>query len=381
MPNRHWGFRHALIAAALAACGAAAPSALPAEQGPGPDLLRVELVATGGEVARSEVVPDGETRVYLLPSGTRALLHAIPPAPRTSPAPAARSEGTRVIEESVRSTERWETASASLHRQEPGTVLWLPGPDGEMGRVTLTSTVERESDAPEAEARTETRSATVTLLPALYFDRDGDGTLGGTVIGIYPNERASGVPGPVARNPRSYAPPTSFFRLDETTSNLPVARRARFGDFHPEVFSGDGPRYVAHDPRLADFWDALAEEVSDAGRNWSSLRILRGYVSPQERLRLERMGIQLAEFSRYQYGDALAIIYDNNQNHRMDDLNGDGVVDREDAAVLAEWVENAMRTAGLAGGIGVASSFEGPNHIGTPYVHADLRGWFDRWRE
>jgi hypothetical protein len=232
--------------------------------------------------------------------------------------------------------------------------------------------------------RTRTGTERVTLLPGLVFDRDGDGMLGGAFVGVYPNELNPNAPAPVANNPRTYTPPRSFYRLDDSTAALRLSPNATLATFAPEVFAseGGGARFVAVSPELIRFWETLHRVTGSRRRAVpGELRVLRGFVSPHERQRLQRLGIPLAEFSRYQYGDALAIILDANRDYRMDDLNNDGRIDIADAEMLAGFIEQALADAGLAGGIGVCASFEGPNHIGTPYVHVDLRGWNLRWRE
>lgn len=218
------------------------------------------------------------------------------------------------------------------------------------------------------------------LLPHKY-DRNGDGVLGNTVIGIYPDELSESAPSPVQRNKDAYLPPTDFYEITSETEDKFISKYARLGEFAPETVETDSDRMAAIDFELLKFWDAFHDDMKELGYDINGPRILRGYVSPQDRMRMQRLGIELAEFTRFQYGDALAVIYDQNKDYRMDDLNEDGKIDVEDARALSEIIRDTMSENNMYGGVGISSSFEGPNHIGTPYVHIDLRGWNLNWEE
>jgi uncharacterized protein YcbK (DUF882 family) len=80
--------------------------------------------------------------------------------------------------------------------------------------------------------------------------------------------------------------------------------------------------------------------------------------------------------SRHMYGDAADVFVDNDQNGRMDDLNGDGRVDHRDAQVILEAVERVERRhPRFAGGGGVYRA----NAAHGPFAHIDVRGWRARW--
>lgn len=290
-----------------------------------------------------------------------------------------------VISQQVERVE-WSFTAGRGRAAEKGELAWLPDVDGRPAQVTARAA--QWSDAGAASGSTATADAvpwegerSLTLLPAVAYNRDGDGTLRETIIGIYPNELDPAAPGPVARNPQDYAPPKWFHRLDDQTRALALSPHATLGTLNPAVLDGEGTRFVAMDADLITLWESLHAVAARERRGASGLRVLRGFVSPHERQRLERLGVALAPFTRFQYGDALAIMIDTNRDFRMDDLNGDGTISIADAEVLAEMTRTALEEAGLAGGIGIAASFEGPNNIGTPYVHVDTRGWNLTWRE
>ncbi len=294
-----------------------------------------------------------------------------------------------VATQSIQTTYTWWADTGGISLGTPGEILYLPNQNGQLSTLSVNvetsnqRTLHRQND-PQSDTPPVADSeltATVRILPAVRFDREGDGTIEGSVIGIYPNEFSSTAPGPVQRNPEAYAPPAGFYRLDEATSSLNLSPHTSLGMLNPEVLESSGPRFIALNPKIVEVFESLCQTMREEGQDASSLRVLRGFVSPNERNRLERLGVTLAEFTRYQYGDALSIIVDKNNDFRMDDLNLDGKIDMADSEWLADRVEQAMQNAGLLGGIGVCASFEGPNHIGTPYVHMDVRGWPGRWTE
>jgi hypothetical protein len=321
-------------------------------------------------------VSSDQARVVLLPStNTRRLAVEFPASmPPSGPAIRTDAEGGTVYEMPLEARVRWSVSSGTAVPRGMTSIDIVP-PDG--GRpVTISATVEVDrTDAAGQELEPWRAQASIRMLPGMNFDRDGSGVIDDVVVGIYPNEFATDAPAIVRRTPDTYRPPRIFYRLDEVTSSLSLSEHLTMGALCPPVFDSESTtRYVAIDPRLPDFWEALRHQAASAGSNPNGLRILRGFVSPNERQRLERLGVQLASFTRYQYGDAIAVIHDENGDFRMDDLDGDGQVTLEDAAVLAGWARAAMTTASVSGGIGLEGSFEGPNHLGTPYLHVDLRG-------
>lgn len=285
--------------------------------------------------------------------------------------PAPIPEPAQQLQINLGASLRWEATHGLLKYEQPTQVRWFPLDATGIQQITVTRQL---PDATE-----ETRG--VRLILPVEFNPAGDGSLSGTMIGIYPvpNQKA---PAPVARNPQAYAAPTSFYPVNAETGRVPLQ-----GGFTLETLSPaplpdqQGTRYVALHPEAIGFLNALEAALDSDRGTTEGLRILRGYISPHERLRMETLGIKLAEFTRFQYGDAFALIWDTNADFRMDDLNKDGKVDVEDSAVLAETVKRVFREQSLQGGIGLCARFEGPDHLGTPYLHVDLRGWMVEWRE
>lgn len=351
-------------------------------------VLAAALLAISPAVCRASELLAVEIDGTPCPNGSVRLLAPVESVLVTARAEAAPAESVALVEAGEAGTTfvhrhqadwQWTVSEGRVQAPEPGTIRWFPPPEG--GLCTFQVSLAQASAIGEGEAQRAAASAEFGLLAPAAFDRNGDGRIGQSIVGIYPNENAENAPAVVARNRRTYAPPAAFYRLDAQSAQLELAPGFTLGALNPEVLPAEGDRYVAMKAEVGALAVAVAGSLADGGMPAGSLKILRGYVSPQERARLQRMGITLAEFTRFQYGDCVALIVDRNGDFRMDDLNADGSINRADAAVLADRVEVAMGTIGKQGGIGVCSAFEGPNHIGTPYVQTDLRGWLVRWEE
>jgi len=232
-------------------------------------------------------------------------------------------------------------------------------------------------------------SGAFTLIPGLRFDRSGDGMLEGNPIGVYPLESGESAPSIVRDHARAYAPPRLFYRLDESSKGAILAPHVTMWLLNPPAVSGDPDeaRYIAFDQRMERFWTAFNQVTMEEGYDAHGLRVLRGFVSPNDRARLARQNVEISEFSRHLYGDAVAIVLDTNEDTymsapRMADINKDGRADLADVEVLASLAEKTMEATDIWGGVGICGAFEGPGpSTGTPYLHIDLRGWHVPFRE
>lgn len=289
----------------------------------------------------------------------------------------------------------WTGESTDRLFEGPGdTVYWRAGESaGRASYVTVEAAqliVERAAGAMGvADAPTpgvlHTGRASVLLLSGVSYDRAGDGTIHGHHIGFYPNEQGPNAPGSVQSRAENYRPPSVFYRLDSRSTGARITRTFTLGSLAPPVFPGDVPevRYVPLSPRLLEFLPKLEDRLEAEGINPERLAVLRGYVSPAERQRLAQRGENLATFSRFLYGDALALVLRERGGDwevsppRMSDLTGDGEVNLGDARRLGDLVKEVMDSTGMYGGLGVYGSFKGDGPgAGTPYVHLDLRGHF-----
>ncbi|OPZ09838.1 MAG: hypothetical protein BWZ10_02519 [candidate division BRC1 bacterium ADurb.BinA364] len=174
-----------------------------------------------------------------------------------------------------------------------------------------------------------------------------------------------------------YRPPEWLIEVTTQTAQLKVSPSFRLGEFAPA--DEGGRHFIALDPRLVQFLEALRVAVQAESDKERPIRILRAYISPAQRKRLEKAGVIYAEFSRYQYGDAAAIVADGDGDGRIDDLDGDGAITSRDADWLADLCAETQSKLQMFGGIGVARSRKDPALPDTPYVDIDLRGVQQRW--
>jgi hypothetical protein len=85
-----------------------------------------------------------------------------------------------------------------------------------------------------------------------------------------------------------------------------------------------------------------------------------------------------AAYSRHCFGDAVDLVIDEDNDKRMDDLNGDGKVDRKDGIVIGNACrELELEGAVVPGGIGVYE-WDADDSVRC-HVHIDCRGYISRW--
>ena len=226
-------------------------------------------------------------------------------------------------------------------------------------------------------------SVSVLLLPGVPFDRAGDGLLAGQNIGIYPNEASDKAPIAVRDRAELYRPPTAFYLLDATTGGLLVTPHRTLAQLHPPVIgTAEVPRMVPLSDRLLKFLTAFEQRLESRGMNPANLRVLRGFVSPTERLRLQGAGENLAPFSRFLYGDAVALVYSPDGKGVMGDFDANGATDLRDVQAMGDVAKETMDSLKIYGGLGIAKKYpgEGPAK-GQPYLHVDLRGFYAPFTE
>ncbi len=224
-------------------------------------------------------------------------------------------------------------------------------------------------------------TAEITLLVKAPFDRNGNGLIAGYPIGIYPNEAGAEAPSFVRQHQRLYAPPQSFILVTPEVERLPVSEHYALGDFSPASERGR-PHYIALDRRLIEFLEAATEELKTSLASSGAtapLRILTAFLSPNHLAQLRAQGVAYAPFTRYQYGDGAAVVWDGDGDGLLDDLDGSGTVDVADAGRLADLLAETQRQLGKFGGVGAAAAPRNSQLPATPYVDVDLRGVASRW--
>jgi hypothetical protein len=175
---------------------------------------------------------------------------------------------------------------------------------------------------------------------------------------------------PAPRSPAD-APPRGFVEVrpdNEDTHLTPHFQLRQFVCKQP----GDHPKYLALDDRLLLKLESVLAAVRAAGHHVETLHVMSGYRTPYYNAAIENV-----KFSQHQWGSAADVFVDEDGDGLMDDLNGDKVLDKQDARVLAGLVDPLDRSpdARFVGGLGVY----GGTKAHGPFVHVDVRGHLARW--
>lgn len=203
----------------------------------------------------------------------------------------------------------------------------------------------------------------VQLFVMVPHDEIRNGYLNGYRIGSYPTT-------PLNENP-NYLPPRGFIEVTPENRHRRVSPHFTLGQFLCKQ-EGGFPKYVVLQERLLLQLEHILEEANNLGYNASTFHVMSGYRTPWYNQRIGN-----GRYSRHIYGDAADIFIDTG-NGMMDDLNGDGVVDRKDAKILFDLVDQIQREADESyrqGGLGLY----GPRPWRGPFIHVDGRGHYARW--
>jgi hypothetical protein len=207
----------------------------------------------------------------------------------------------------------------------------------------------------------------MTLNVFVLVPREGvrDGVLNGYRIGSYPSTPLRGLP--------VYLPPPGFIEVTPDNEDTWISPHFRVGQFLCKQ-EGGPPRYLVLRERFLLKLEGLLQETNASGIRCDSFFIMSGYRTPSY-----NAAIGNVRYSRHLYGDAADLFVDENpRDGVMDDLNGDGRIDDDDARVLYDIIERFDSDPGnelLLGGLGRY----GTTSTHGPFVHTDVRGFRARW--
>jgi uncharacterized protein YcbK (DUF882 family) len=205
----------------------------------------------------------------------------------------------------------------------------------------------------------------LTLVTRVPFSEKKNGYLNGYHIGRYPTEGSG-------RTDR-YAPPAGFIEVTLENQDLQISEHFRLRDFLTKDQHNVWPKYVALDLRLIDKLELVLQELNAMGIRAEHMVVMSGFRTPQ----YNGPGTGgRAKLSRHTYGDAADVWVDSDGDWYMDDLNGDGRRDMDDAAVMRRAVDRVeARYPDLVGGNGLYPD----NGVHGPFIHIDVRGSPARW--
>lgn len=190
-------------------------------------------------------------------------------------------------------------------------------------------------------------------------------SINGYPIGFYPKR-------PFKNNP-IYLPPKGLVEVTEANKDVFLTPHFQLGQFvckQKTTF----PKYLVVNERLLLKLDMIVEELNRLGHSVSSLHVMSGYRTPAYNASLKNV-----RYSMHQFGYAADIFVDESpRDGFMDDLNGDGRVDCQDAEVITSIIAGMDQNElyrDYQGGLGRYST----DKWHGPFVHVDVRGWGARW--
>jgi hypothetical protein len=183
-----------------------------------------------------------------------------------------------------------------------------------------------------------------------------DGRLNGYRIGTYPEKNR----------------PRGFVEVTAENVRTKLSPHFELRQFLCKQAAGY-PKYVVLSEALILKLEGVVEALDRAGRDVDSLEIMSGYRTPYYN---ERIGN--VRDSQHTMGTAADVFVDRHVDGRMDDLDRDGRVSRDDARWLFGLVDAMDRAPGSRwrGGLGDYDSTAAHG----PFLHVDVRGRLARWR-
>lgn len=173
----------------------------------------------------------------------------------------------------------------------------------------------------------------------------------------------------------NYAPPAGFIEVTPENQELHVSEHFQLRNFLTKDQRDVWPKYLALDLRLVDKLELVIQELRSMGVRADHIAVMSGFRTPNYNANVGETGGR-AKLSRHTYGDASDVWVDNDADGFIDDLNGDGRHDTEDALLMQRAVDRVeARYPELTGGCGVYAD----NAAHGPFVHIDVRGSRVRW--
>jgi hypothetical protein len=189
--------------------------------------------------------------------------------------------------------------------------------------------------------------------------------LGEYRIGKYPKEAYKGLD--------IYTPPRGFVKVTQGNSRTLISPHFRLSQFVCKQ-EGGFPKYVVLREELLLKLELILTRANEAGIHCSTFTVMSGYRTP-----FYNRSIGNVKYSRHLWGGAADIFVDENpRDDLMDDLNGDGVINWRDAAVIYDIIDGLYGKRVYEPYIGGLARYRKTASHG-PFVHVDVRGFRARW--
>jgi uncharacterized protein YcbK (DUF882 family) len=214
----------------------------------------------------------------------------------------------------------------------------------------------------------------VSVATVVPFEEKSGRFVDGYRVGYWPEEKGR-------LRSTSYVNPDGFVKVTEEMQDLPVSEHFRLRDFITHDQTDVWPKYIVLRDELVDKLELVIADLKEHGVDVSHVKVISGFRHPEYNAALrkgrKRRGPGApARDSRHQFGDAADIIIDNNDDGRLDDLNGDHKVNKKDIQILQDAVNRVEEAyPELIGGLG---TYKATRQHG-PFIHIDVRGNRARW--
>ena len=207
---------------------------------------------------------------------------------------------------------------------------------------------------------------TLQIFVLTPFKNAENASLNGYKIGAYRKTLFKDLP--------TYAAPRGFIDLSDGPADLKISPHFTLGQFICKQQPGHDPTYLLVRPETLIKLETLLEAAAARGWEADTLHVMSGFRTPH----YNRSIGNRTTSSRHLYGGAADVWLDGDGDGRMDDLNGDGKIDKDDARKLASLAESLAKKGGRDwpfGGIGIYGSTSAHG----PFIHIDSRGYSARW--
>lgn len=215
------------------------------------------------------------------------------------------------------------------------------------------------SDIAELQIASPHHNMTLRIFTLTPFAADNNTELQGYPIGRYPKS-----------NRRGYRAPSGLLAVTKEMREEPLSTHFTLGQFVTDQHTKGGTHFALVTTPLLETLEHLVTTLQDKGWGGTTLTILSGYRTP-----LHNARVGGAATSRHIYGDAVDLIADADRDGAMDDLNDDGVSDREDV----EWLIAQFMRRAIPATMGGAGSYETQGPAGA-FLHLDTRGTPAAWQ-
>ena len=208
---------------------------------------------------------------------------------------------------------------------------------------------------------------TINVFVMVPLNRLRRGYVNGYRVGRYPSVPLRLLP--------NYRTPKGFIEVTSENEDVLVSPHFTLKQFVCKQ-EANYPKYIVLKENLLVKLELLLEKANEKGYSCDTFEVMSGYRTPY----YNRL-IGNVRYSFHLWGGAADIFIDQNpQDGVIDDLNQDGRVDRADAEVLCNLVEEICPEpiqASFLGGLGIyrASTSHGP------FIHLDVRGKVARWMD